>query len=347
MDIEGTAGTDSGDSGSASAAETTAGTTNEIASAVYDELEADSAEEADPAPVETSAPEKAEKMTPAEVSEAERILIKAGFKDAKRGDGREFRIPRSKVIDLFNKQFGELRKESEGKYGSVEKERDGYKNDLTEFVNAIKGDPKAFLETLAGQDPRYQSFLTPQEKRELAADAHDIEPKLVYDQGQDAFDKSMSARLAWERRQGVREAEAKTQALVAPIAEREKAEKQRADAEKAQGEIRTKVRSQMDEAQTWPMFGKIAEDGTLTEFQEEVFAAFKADPALNLHSAYMKVAGPRFTTDEATVRAKVMKEMQDAPKSTALPRSGEAPRKVKSGSIRDAAAEVYDAASKS
>jgi len=315
------------------------GTTNEIAAAVYDTEAEDSADEpelvADPAP---------EKMTAAEVTEAERILIKAGFKDARRKDNSEFRIPRSKVIDLFNKSLEALKTEHQGKYGSVEKERDTFKADLTEFVNAIKGDPKAFLETLAGQDARYKSFLTPQEKQAIAVDANDPEPQLILDQGPDAYNKSFAAVRAWDKRQWKREAVAEAQA---PFAEREKAEKQREQTEKAQGEIRVKVRGQMDEAQTWPLFGKIADDGKLTEFQQEVFDAFKADPTLSLHSAYMKVAGPRFNADEATVRAKVMKEMQDAPKSTALPRSGEAPRKVKTGSIRDAAAEVYDAASKS
>ncbi len=342
MDIEGTAGTESVETEAPVADSAPTGTTNEIAASVYDTEAEESADE--PEPVADPAPEK---MTAAEVSEAERILIKAGFKDARRKDNSEFRIPRSKVIDLFNKSLDALKAEHAGKYNPIEKERDTYKADLTEFVNAIKGDPKAFLETLAGQDARYQSFLTPAEKRELAADADDKEPTLVLNQGPDAYTESLSKLRAWDRRQATREAEARTQALVAPIAAREKADKQRAENEKAHEQIRNGVRKQMDEAQTWPMFGKIATNGELTEFQKEVYDAFMGDPSLTLHSAYMKVAGPRFVTDESVVRAKVLKEMQDAPKSTALPRSGEAPRKVKSGSIRDAAAEVYDAASKS
>ena len=82
--------------------------------------------------------------------------------------------------------------------------------------------------------------------------------------------------------------------------------------------LEARTQKVLEEAQTWPLFGKLESGKELTPFQAEVFAALKADPAIDLRGAYMKVALPRFTEDDTTKRERIIKELNEAKKSPAV-----------------------------
>jgi hypothetical protein len=127
------------------------------------------------------------------------------------------------------------------------------------------------------------------------------------------------------------------EAKLRPLTERDEREKQRIQQEHQQRQLQERVGSQLSEAQTWPLFGKLAEDGTYTEFQTAVLDELKKDsaaaqaegkrPTLSLEGAYIKVASKRMAEDENAKRARWIEETNKAPKSTAIARqSTDAPR---------------------
>jgi hypothetical protein len=66
-------------------------------------------------------------------------------------------------------------------------------------------------------------------------------------------------------------------------------------------------------------------------------------PRLSLAGAYLRVVGPRLVADENTIRAKVIKELNGAARSTAVPRAGsEAPRTPSGASTAEIAARTLE-----
>ena len=294
-------------------------TSQDVAASVVRESEA-------PAPVEAPPPEP-------ELSEAAKFIVSKGHKWGKRPDGKTDLswLPASTVAGFLDSYVDQHRAQWDTRHSALEKERDSHKADLEEFINSLRGDDRAFLEQVSKYDQRYAKYLTPQEKVELAVDAGDPEPQLDYTNGQEAFDKSLRAQRAWDRRQATREAEAKTKAVVEPF------QRQRQQDE-FMARDRAAVQQQMADMQTWEGFGAISPDNTYTPHQQAVLDMLIADTAeakktgrklMSVKEAHLTVLAKSHSeqlkalaaTDEAN-RKKYAEEMNKAPKSTSIARTG-------------------------
>jgi len=287
-------------------------TTADIVSQVVNEAEAKS-EAPPPAPV-----------TQEELSEAAKYIVSKGHKWGKReGSNADLSyLPASNVAKMLEGYAEQRVAAQEARLTAAEKERQRVEADLTEYINALKGDPRAFLETVAQADPRYKSFLTPQQavQQQIAAQ-DDPEPQPDVDLGGGRSTYSIEGfrkRDEWLQRKFERAMDQRFQ----PFAEREKAEKDRAQQQEFQEQVRVKARSQMEEAQSWPLFGQISADGSLTPFQAEVLGILQADQKATLATAYIKASASKMAADDATRRAEYAKELNAAPKSTSMARTG-------------------------
>lgn len=311
----------------------------------------------DPQPAAAEAPQAATGQPPAEpapkLSEAEQLLHEAGYKTDKKPDGREHWIPRSKVLKIIENGITHGKGEAGQKYQALQSEAATLRGHLEQLRTGVAGDPKAFLAELAGIDPRYKVFLEPQAApaaQQPAPDAEMPQPDLPLPDGSRTYSlEGIQKLLEWNTRR----IEAKMDERLKPWAERDKAEQQRAQQERQMAELQTRTQEQMKEAQTWPLFGPIAADGNLTDFQAAVLGELRKDseeakaagrrPTLTLEGAYIRVATPRLTEDDNARRARLLKEIQAAPKSTAVPRTGgEAPRNGGSPTTADIAARTLD-----
>lgn len=288
----------------------------------------------------TNATETKTEPTQAEVSAARKFLHKLGHSETNKRGGNTY-LPYGtveKMLDKYAEEHGQTWTAEKTTLESQTKELQAH---IEALRSAVSGDPKAFLSELAGIDPRYQSFLTPQqqERREQIADAaNDPEPQPDYPIRDGAGNvigmtfslEGQKKREAWLTRQLKREFQTDLDERFKPIQEREQAEQQRAEQQRIMGEVGQRTQQQMQEAQTWPLFGKLAEDGSLTEFQQAVLDELKADsakaktesrrPSLSLEGAYIRVASKRMTEDDAKKRERLLKEIDAAPKSTAAGR---------------------------
>jgi hypothetical protein len=276
-----------------------------------------------------SAPEVSTQVAPEPVklSPAEEFLLEQGHK-IKKDDGRDNWLPAKTLPGMLSRYLEKHGASWATERSTLERERDEYKQskaDMEEFARDFRGDERAFIEKLASFDPRYKTFLTPAQKVELAENADDPEPPLVLDQGAEAYTKSLKEVRAWDRRQAKREALAEAKGMIEPYAERaRKEELERAGRESFQ--------KQVTAAASWPMFGQLPPDGSLTEFQTEVLGVLKADTGkkMSLREAYLEVYAKKIAPDRNAMREELMKELNAAPKSTSVTKAGvESTRPVK------------------
>ncbi len=282
------------------------------------------------AEAKAEAPEAAAPMTEEELSDAAKFIVGKGHKWGKRTDPKTGLLtnvdasflPSTTVAKMLEGYAEQRVAAQEARLTAAEKERQRVEADLTEYINALKGDPRAFLETVAQADPRYKPFLTPQQAAQQAVAAeNDPEPQPDVDLGNGRMTYSLDGLKKlreWDQRKYERAIDQRMQ----PWAEREKAEKDRAQQQEFQEQVRVKARSQMEEAQSWPLFGQISADGSLTPFQAEVLGILQADPKATLATAYIKVSAKQMAADDATRRAEYAKELNSAPKSTSMSRTG-------------------------
>jgi len=305
---------DTGSTESAPVVESAPRSTEDIAASVINESESQEtqASESEASPTETQP--VAQQPTQAELSAAMQFLQKQGHK-ATKDDGKANWIPVKTVEGILERYADQHRAVWTGERSVLENQYKSAQDNLNEIIAGIKGDPKAFLETLSQHDPRYRTFLTPAEKEAIADAADDPEPQL------DGTVESLNKLRAWDRRQAKREAEA----LVKPLMESAKQEQTRLAEEKSHQAIRDRARTQITEAESWPMFGKY-DASNPTEFQLEVLKVLQedTDKKISLRQAYLEVKAKRLETasDPTTVRAQVLSELQTAPRSTSVPRQG-------------------------
>lgn len=277
----------------------------------------------------------AAKPTEAELSAAAQFLLKQGHQ-FKKVDGRETWLPIKTVEKMLDRYVETHKSTWTGEKTTLESQAKELRQYFDTLRSSVAGDPKAFLSELAGIDPRYQSFLdgaTAPARQASANAADDPMPQPDYDLGNGKATYSLDGLQKlreWDKRQTLREMEAKIDERFKPVAEREKAERERAERDRILGEARERSVSQLQEAQSWPLFGKLAEDDSLTEFQQGVLDELKKDseaaaaagkrPTLTLEGAYIRRASQRYTEDDTARRERLLKEINAAPKSTALPR---------------------------
>jgi hypothetical protein len=108
-----------------------------------------------------------------------------------------------------------------------------------------------------------------------------------------------------------------------PYAEREKAEKDRAESERAQAALTERAAAQAAEARSWPNFAEYEPDilKKLTADTEQAKAAGRR-PTMTAREAYLEVHAERLAADDTTKRARWAEEVNKAPKSTAVGRTG-------------------------
>lgn len=340
---------------SAQAAESTPADTStaSIAEQAYDQLEAAETPTTDTGDVVTDggleAP--AAPLTPAEaatLSEEEQLLQQFGFKQAFKPDGREHYIARSKVLKMIASGLKRGQETWGTERQTLDGELSGYREKfgaLTPVLEALDQGPDAFLAFAASRDPRYQQYVAGRQAQAPAQAFTMPEPDIDLGNGAKTYSLDGIKKLV----EAV--AEAKTQAALKPLAERE----QRAQAETAaQAAVQDRTRSIMADAQTWPHFGAFAADGSLNEVQADVLALLREDsaqakaagrrPALSMEGAYIKVMAKRLPNQEKDIRAKVLAELKTAPKAPTVAQSGGETPTVPSGgrSTAEIAARAYD-----
>ena len=285
-----------------------------------------------PAPAESAAPSVGAPTAaepPPPLSEIEQLLHAEGITAQHQADGREHRIPYSKVKRIIENGLKKGRTEWDQTRITLERERDQVQSYLQQLRAGVAGDPEAFLRDLAGVDTRYQRFLEVQRaEAQAAANGNGAEagmppPDLPLADGSATYSlDGIRKLLEWNTERTIRQADQRIEARLKPLTERESQLQARQQQDAVARQAHDKAQSQMTTAQTWPLFGPLAADGTLSPFQQEVLAALKADPALDLRGAYMQVALPRLTEDDNKKRERLLKEINGAPKSTSTPRQG-------------------------
>lgn len=314
-------------------------------------LDTTSAVEEKPAPGPKTEP------TQAELSAAAKFLEKMGHK-AKRKDGQDVWVKVATVENLLDNYVGEHRSTWETEKQTIAQQAKQYSDYLDTLRASVAGDPKAFLSELAGIDPRYKSFLEQQAQQapqtRQPAPENDPEPQPDYPLGDGRFTYSiegLAKREAWMRRQIERDLLGKVEERLKPLAEREEQQRQQQAQQELMRDVQARSQSQLQEAQTWPLFGKLADDGSLSEFQQAVLSELQKDsedaakagqrPKLTLEGAYIRIASKRYTEDDAAKRQRLMEEISKAPKSTATPRQAtDAPRSAGPRSTQDIARSV-------
>lgn len=287
-------------------------------------------------------------ITAKELSEAAKFLQKEGHLATKK-DGRDTWLPYSTIEKMLDRYAGTHRTRWDGERSVIESRATELQAHIDALRASVGGDETAFLRELAQIDPRYQRFLeTPAPERETAAPAEMPGPDLTLPDGSQTYSlKGLQALLEWNTAR----VEAKVDERFKPFAERDKAEKARADQQKQIDTLREQTHGQMQEAQTWPLFGPLAADGTLSEFQQSVLDELKRDtaeataagrkPRLSLEGAYIRVAGPRWQEEDGKKRERLLKELNTAPKGSALSRqTTDTPRPAGPRSSQDVVREV-------
>lgn len=284
----------------------------------------------------TATPEKTAPSPPTppkDLSVEEQLLAEFGFKDARRPDGREHYIPRSKVLQMIGSGLKRGQARWDGERTALETTVSGYDADRKEMYADILGEPRAFLAKLSQYDPRYKAFLEPQPAAAAPAPAVTDRPKPDVDLGNGQWTYSVEGvekLTAWKAAQLLDE-------RFKPFEERDKAAQARQAQDKADRELRENYADQMAQAQEWPLFGKLAADNSLTPFQREVLDELRKDsaaaeaasqragkyvrPSMTLRGAYLEVHARQLAADDTTKRAQWMDELNAAPRSTSVTRS--------------------------
>lgn len=349
--------------------ELTAPSTADIATEVYDSFETAEPSTETPATTETAAPvvmgtgETVEPSAPAIVqpapTEAEKLLAADGYKTAKKPDGRENYIPYSKVVKIIENGLNQGKGQFGAQHQALQQEHTTLKSTYAQVrpvLEALDQGPEAFLAEAAKHDPRYKAFLETRSQPAAAPVPLDLPaPDYVLPDGSKTYSlKGISENLIpFIVTQATKQAEAAADARLKPITEREK--KAAEDAKVAEWETQKRERTQstLKEAQGWAYFGKLAEDGSLTEFQTSVLEELRKDsaeaeaagrrPSLSLEGAYLRVATPRIAEDDAKKRARWAEEHNRAAKAspTVGRTGGETPR-VGPSDTHSIASRVYD-----
>lgn len=331
-------------------------TTAEVASQVFDSL---SAPDTDTGGAETSAAPEASAPPPPtstaqselvapppapELSATEKFLQSRGHA-AKKSDGRETWLPYRTMHKLLEDYASERGQTWASEKSAFQQQIDAAKTAeqyLQEVRTSIQGDPQQFLAQLAQIDPRYQVYLQPPSAPRETAKAEAMpEPDLPLADGSRTYSiEGIQRLLAWH----AKDVEAKMDARLQPVFALEQQARSQAEQAQVYQQIQAKTSAQIEDALTWPGF-KDHEADILKVLQEDSADAAKRGtrPQLSLDAAYRKVVLPKLVADDAARRERLVKEMQAAPKSTAVGRGGDMAATPPGGvSTSDIAARVMD-----
>ena len=304
-------------------------------------------------PTTTATAPETQTATPAApqaLTEEEQLLAEFGFKDAKKPDGREHYIPRSKVLKMIGSGLKRGQEKWTTERTGLEARTREYAGHLAEMRQDVTGDPEVLLAKLADVNPRLKAYLDqrqPAQAPRQEAPSDKPQPDVDLGNGQMTYSVAgVEALTAWKAAQLLNE-------RLKPLEDRDKAAQQAAQARDYAQQVRQQSETQMQTAQTWPSFGPLAQDGTLTEFQTAVLTRLQQDtqqaqqkgtrPTMSLREAYLEVYAERLSTDHHTVRAAVLKDLKTAPSAPALSRQAvDSPRAPGPVSTADVASKAYD-----
>jgi hypothetical protein len=293
---------------------------------------------------------KPEPMTPAEISAAAKFLEKQGHQ-AKKQDGRDVWLPFKTVEKMLDRYAEEQRGPWTGERTTLEGQLRNYEAERQEMYADIKGDPRAFISKLAQYDPRYKALLgEPQPAAQRAPSGEMPAPDYDLGNGQRTYTpEGLQKLIEWAVDARMMP---KVDERLKPWEESKKADEEARRADEEMRELRTRTDTQMQEAQTWAMFGAIAPDGKLTPFQQEVLGEMQKEseacralglrpdgkpvkrPTMTVRQAYLEVYARHQEPDK--VRARVLEEIKGAKPAPALSRqSADSPRQTKPVTTQD------------
>lgn len=256
--------------------------------------------------------------TAKELSDAAKFLMKQGHQ-AKKVDGRDVWLPYKTVEGMLDRYVETHRGTWDGERTTLSKQSQELRDQIDTLRSSVAGDETAFLRELASIDPRYGRFLEQQaEQQQTPAAAEMPAPDITLPDGSQTYSlKGLQALLEWNTQR----TEGKLDARLKPFADREKAEKERAEHSKAVEAVQTRTNQQLADAETWPGWADHKPE-ILKALQEDSAQATaeKRRPSLSLEGAYRKVVVAKLLEDDGKRRARLLKEIQDAPKSSALSR---------------------------
>jgi hypothetical protein len=315
-------------------------TVAETASRVIDQYDSAEAAKADTPPAELPSPD-APGSDEALLSEEEQILREFRYNTQFKPDGREHHIPRSKVLKMLAAGLKRGTEKWTGEKTTLEGELGNLRDFRDRFAQALQGDERAFIAEIARHDPRYARFLE-EKAAEATAEAVSDEPQPDIDlgNGQFTFSKGgLQKWVDWAVRQRLQPIEQQRQ-------QEEQARQQQAQQARerqAQQALRAHVMADMAKAREWPNWAEYADD-ILGKLRADSAEAKKHGhrPRMTVREAYLEVKSERLSGDANDSRARVIKDLQNAPRSTSMRPGSEVPRTAQPRSIRDIAARTID-----
>lgn len=314
--------------------------TAEVAESVIDSFEASEPTDVvtgnTPIPdADTAAP------TPGAVeSEVDGLLREAGFTEQRRPDGRENRIPYSKVRKIIDNGLEKGRTAWETEKQQLARERDEYRGYVEQFRTALTGDEKQFLSEVAKIDPRYAKFLAEQPAPQPAQVSEMPAPDVPLPDGGRTYSvEGLQKLIEWAVDNRMMP---KVDERLKPLTERDQQIQQAEQRRQLEAQSRERVGQVLQQAKTWPMWAEL-EGEILAELQQDTEAsrARGERPQMTLRQAYLEVQSRHQTPDK--VRERVLAELKSAPKSTSVSRGAtDAPKAPGPTSTADIAARVLD-----
>lgn len=343
-----------GDLGSESVSGGERVSTNAVAASVLNDLEASAGEvggedEGAEAVSEPTEPEPAQaaasEPTKEELSEEEQLLHEFGFKDARRPDGREHYIARSKVLKMIGSGLKRGQARWEGEKTALSSQMEALKADLDEVRADILGDPLAFAQKVAPYNPKFQAFLQQQTATTTAPAAitEMPQPDVPLADGSRTYSvEGIQKLIEWAIDA---KAMPKVDERLKPLTEREQQSK-------AESQVRERAQQQLREAEAWPNWADYKDDvqKTLMEDTQKARAAGRR-PSMTLREAYLDVRARKLdeklavaSETDAQRRVRLLKEVSQAAKATpAIGRTADGVPKVAAqvANTRDIAAQTY------
>lgn len=281
---------------------------------------------------------------PVDLSPTEKFLQTKGHQ-ARKVDGRETWLPYRSLPKLLEEYATERGQAWQSERTTFQQQLEAAKSAeqyLNEVRSSIQGDPAQFLAQLAEIDPRYRVYVQPQQQApQQQQQSRMPEPDLPLPDGSRTYSlDGIQQLLAWH----AQEVEGRLDARLKPVFDREQQTRQQAEQARVHQEIQARTSAQIEDARTWPGF---------KDHEGEILQALQADsaeahakgtrPALSLDAAYRKVVLPKLLADDAARRERLVKELQSAPRSTAVGRGGDMAAAPTSGVSTSAiAARVMD-----
>jgi hypothetical protein len=309
---------------------------------VPDTPEVEAAPDSTPDPVTPEPADTSEVKSPADEKPVDDFDKKYGLQ-AQSASGRENRIPYSRVKKIADKAVKDAeanwKKSQEtgftpvAKYQELEtkvKDYEGRLSQVAQFEQILDKDPAQFLTRLS-QHPAYTQFFNRlNELADFADKQGKAQAQPLDSQVQPGADMpqpdhplpdgtmvysidGLRKLQEWNRNQAKQEAVAEAQRILDDRIQAVEAKygpmAKDYDTYQARQSVLPTVQKQITEARAWPLFN---------ESEVEIATALERNPSWNLERAYQSVVLPKLQANRDTMRADILKEVKQAPRSTTV-----------------------------